>query len=571
MIETASELVGRAKEIAGCGGAPLVLELDLTVDLMEGVPQDPLSVVLSRRRPRLHDVLEGLRHARSDPRVRMLVAKVGSSRMGLARAQELRDAVQAFRESGKSAIAWAETFGEFAPGTVPYYLASAFDRVYLQPSGDVGLTGVSLEQHFLRGALDKAGVTPQIGQRHEYKNAANMFTQHGFTEAHRESYSRIAASMAEQVIAGVAEGRRVGSERVSGLVDRGPLLGREALDAGLVDKLAYRDEVYDDVRKESGDEAHLQFVGRYQHAPRREITRRVTHRHATAVALIYGVGPVRLGRSGRHPLQGQSMGSDTVAAAFRAAVKEERVRAILFRVDSPGGSYVASDTIWREVVRARQAGKPVVVSMGNVAGSGGYFVAMAADAIVAQPGTLTGSIGVLGGKPVVSELLDRAGVGYDAVAEGAHARMFSASRAYSDSEWERVNTWLDRIYDDFTAKVAQGRGLSRDRVHELARGRVWTGADAKDNALIDELGGIEPALAIVRAKAGLPADADVDLQVFPKVTPLDRLRPAESSESPSAAAAALRLEAWGPMAVLADRLGFPAWGPLTMPGVREAQ
>jgi protease-4 len=338
----------------------------------------------------------------------------------------------------------------------------------------------------------------------------------------------------------------------------------EALEAGLVDKLAYRDEVYADVRKEAGSDAMLRFVSRYNR----------THSLASrlpqpgkqdAVALVNGQGPIRLGRSGRGgplPSQGPAMGSDTIGAALRAAVRDDRIKAIVFRVNSPGGSAVASDAIWREVVLARESGKPVIVSMGNVAASGGYYVAMAADTIVAQPGTITGSIGVVVGKAVVNDLLDRVGVGLGSVAEGAHARMFSATKDFSDSEWERVNVSLDRIYDDFTAKAAEGRGLSQERVHELARGRVWTGADARDNGLVDELGGLDRALDLARKKGGLASDAPI--RSYPHASPLERLRPPESSDDRTAASA--RFDAWGSLGGLAARLGLPAAGPLCLPG-----
>jgi protease-4 len=258
----------------------------------------------------------------------------------------------------------------------------------------------------------------------------------------------------------------------------------------------------------------------------------------------------------------QAIGSDTLSAAFRSAVKDDRVRSIVFRIDSPGGSYVASDTIWREVVLAREAGKPVIVSMGNVAASGGYFVAMAADTIVAQPGTLTGSIGVFHGKPVISDLLERVGISMGSVQSGAHAQMFSTTRDFTDTELERMNQLLDRIYDDFTTKAAQGRGKTRQEIDALARGRVWTGADAVENGLVDELGGLDHAIDLARKKGGLPVDAPV--RSYPHTSPLDRFRPADSSEDRTAARA--RLEAWGPLTDIAARLGLPAAGPLMLPG-----
>jgi len=254
------------------------------------------------------------------------------------------------------------------------------------------------------------------------------------------------------------------------------------------------------------------------------------------------------------------MGSDTVSAALRAAAADRRVRAIVLRVNSPGGSYVASDTIWREVVRARQTGTPVIVSMGDVAASGGYFISMAADTIVAQPATVTGSIGVLTGKPVTATLLERVGITTDSVTEGAHADMFTTTRPFNKEEWSKINSWLDRIYADFTGKVASGRNMTPEQVHEIARGRVWTGSDAAANGLVDHLGGLDDAVALARRKAMLPDSAP--LRGFPRVTPLDRLRRPESSEDHTAARASLLAESWGPVWRLAAGAGLPPFGPL---------
>ncbi|MFG2075961.1 protease-4 [Nonomuraea maritima] len=540
--------------------APLVLELDLTEGLTEGPPTDPLAAVLSMRKPRLSDVLSGLKRARQDPRVMALIVKIGANPLGLAMVQELRQAVVRFRASGKLTVAFAETFGEFGGGTVPYYLASAFERVCLQPSGDVGLTGVAMEQRFLKGALTKLGVGYEVGQRHEYKTAANTFTHDHMTEPHRESTSRIVESVADTLAAGIADGRRLDRDKVRELIDRGPFTAAEALEAGLVDELAYRDEVYDEVRRVAGADSHLQFVSRYAKAT---TVRKLPQPGADAIALVHATGMIRTGRSGRSPLGGGgAMGSDTISAALRAARRDQHVKAVVFRVDSPGGSYVASDTVWREVTLTRRV-KPVIVSMGDVAASGGYFIAMAADVIVAQPGTLTGSIGVYGGKPVLSELLEKIGISSEMVAEGANAGMFSTSQSFSPEQWTRVNSWLDRIYDDFVGKVAQSRDLTRERAHELARGRVWTGADAHAGGLVDELGGLEDALDLARKRARLADDAPV--RVYPRVNPLERLRGPESSEDKSAALARIRMDAWGPFARLSAELGLPAAGPLVLP------
>ncbi|MFF4196246.1 signal peptide peptidase SppA [Nonomuraea sp. NPDC001831] len=540
---------------------PLVLELDLTEGLTEGPPSDPVAAVLSMRKTRLSDVLSGLRRAARDSRVKALVVKLGGNPMGLAMVQELREAVTRFRASGKLTVAYAETFGEFSGGTVPYYLATAFERVYLQPSGDVGLTGVAMEQRFLKGALTKLGVAVEAGQRHEYKTAVNTFTQDHMTEPHRESMTRIVESVAEQLVHGIAEGRRLDPAKVRELIDRGPFTASEAQETGLVDALAYRDEVYDEVRRATGGEAHLLFVSRYA---RSAAVRKLPHPMADCIALVHGSGQIRSGRSGRSPLGGGgAMGSDTISAALRAARRDEHVKAVVFRVDSPGGSYVASDTVWREVTLTRRV-KPVIVSMGDLAASGGYFVSMGADVIVAQPGTLTGSIGVYGGKPVMTDLLQKIGINTELVADGVNAGMFSTARGFSPEQWDRVNGWLDRIYDDFVGKVAESRGLTRERAHELARGRVWTGADAHANGLVDELGGLEHALALARERARLADDAPV--RVYPRLNPLERLRGPESSEDKSAALARMRLDAWGPLARLSAELGLPAAGPLSLPG-----
>ncbi len=546
--------------------APLILELDLSDGLGEERPADPVSAVLARRRLILADVLDGLRRARNDQRVKALIAKVDGRPIGLAMVQELRHAIEEFRDAGKLTVAWAESFGEFSAGNVPYYLATAFETIYLQPSGDLGLTGMAVERRFFREAMDRLGVEFQVAKRHEYKSAAEQLTETGFTGPAREASERIAESVTGQLASAIAERRRIPAEQVRELIDRGPFLSAQALEAGLVDQLGYRDEVYSSVRKQVGQDAIAQYVSRYQHAKvlaerARKLPARLPAPRERSVALIYATGPIRRGRSGRGPLSGGAMGSDTIAGALRSAIADDQVRAIVLRVNSPGGSYVASDTIWREVVRARTEGKPVVVSMGDVAASGGYFISMAADAIVAQPGTITGSIGVLSGKPVVSQLLSRIGVTTDSITEGAHSAMFSTNRPFSEEEWALVNNWLDHIYADFTGKVAAARGLAAERVHELARGRVWTGADARERGLVDEVGGLDRAAAIARSRAGLPMSAP--LRGFPRVKPMDRLRAPSSSDSQSGAGLA---ESWGPVWRLAAQAGLPPYGPLILPG-----
>jgi len=378
-------LGGLAWTHKGTVPARTILEVDLTRGLQEQAPEDPVTGFLLAKHPTVRDVVEALHRAATDDRVVALIARVGSAPMGLAQLQEVRDAVLAFREKGKRAVAYAATFGEFDAGNGAYYLATAFDTIYLQPSGDVGLTGLIAETPFVRGTLDKLDLVPRLDHRWEYKNFMNTITERHYTAPHREATQRVMESQFAQIVQGIATARGLYPGAVRTLIDRGPFLGAEALKAQLVDALAYRDEVYSQVKAQAGEQAKLLFLSKYLARAGRPYTTGDT------IALIYGVGAVRLGTSDYDPLMdGPTMGADTVTAAFRAAIEDPEVKAILFRIDSPGGSYVASDAIWRETIRAREAGKPVIVSMGNLAGSGGYFVAMAANKIVAQPGTITG-------------------------------------------------------------------------------------------------------------------------------------------------------------------------------------
>jgi protease IV len=548
--------------------APLILELDLTDGVIETRPSGPVTALVNRNRAALPDILDGLRRARDDHRVAVLVARLGGKSIGLAAVQELRQAIAELGAAGKTTVAWAESFGEFSASNVQYYLATAFEKIWLQPSGDLGLTGIAIERVFFRGVLDKLGAEFQVAKRHEYKSAAEQFTDTAFSPAAREETQRLTESVTEQLVQAIAERRGLSQAKVSELINAGPFLAARAQAENLVDQLGYRDEVYAEARKQAGPEAVVLYLGRYQRGKvLAELAKRAITNPPVApepgVAMIYATGPIRRGRSSRGLISGSSMGSDTIAGAIRAAARDEQAKAIVLRVNSPGGSYVASDTIWREVVRARAGGKPVVVSMGDVAASGGYYISMAADEIVAQPGTVTGSIGVLTGKPVLGGPLGRAGVTSDLISHGAHAAMFSQLRPFSEDEWALVNDWLDHIYADFTGKVATGRGMTQEQVHQIARGRVWTGADAVANGLVDELGGVERATAIARRRAGLPATAPV--HVYPRVRPLDRLRPASSSES-HGADASLLADSWGPVGQLATRLGLSAAGPLMLPG-----
>ncbi len=488
----------------------VVLELDLEGGVIETIPDDPMAQLMLGGALQLRDVVEALERGAKDRRVVGVLARISGEPMALAQIQEVRDAIRRFRESGKPAIAFAETFGEFGPGNGGYYLATAFDEIHMQPSGDIGLTGLYYETMFLRGAFDKIGLEPRIGQRYEYKNAANSYTHTSMTGPHREALQRVMESRFSQIVSGIAEARGITQDDVRNLAERGPLIGEETLDAGLVDALNYRDQVMDLVRERTHERARLLYADQYLERAGRPHTR------GTQVALIHGFGGVSRGPSRYSPIDGTIvMGSDTVTQAFRAAIDNDRIEAILFRVDSPGGSYVASDTIWRETVRAREAGKPVVVSMGNLAGSGGYFVAMSADRIVAHPGTITASIGVYGGKLLTTEFWNKLGISFDGVATNPGAKHWSSHSDYDAAGAERLEAGLDRIYEDFTSKVAEGRGLELERVREIAKGRIWTGQDALELGLIDELGGYTVALDQIRDILDLEDDAPIRLRRYP--------------------------------------------------------
>ncbi len=496
----------------------VVLEADFEQGVVEIVPDDTLGRVLMAKRLNLRDVVETLQKATTDDRVKGLVARIGQSNMRLAQVQEIRDAVISFRKSGKPAIAYAETFGEFGPGNVSYYLATAFDTIYLQPSGDLGLTGLIYEQPFIKGTLDKLGIVPRIDGRKEYKSFRYMFTERKYIAPHREAITAVMDSQFSQIVKGIAESRKLTEDEVRALINKGPFLGQEAADAKLVDGLAYRDEVYDKIKEKAGVKEDFLSLADYRKRAGGP------NEKGTTVALIYGVGGIERGKSGYNPATGElMMGSDTIADAIRQAVEDKSVKAILFRIDSPGGSYVASDTIWREIVKAKKAGKPVIASMGSVAGSGGYFVAMAADKIVAQPSTITGSIGVFGGKMVTTGFWNKLGVSWDEVHTSKNADAWTQAKDLTPAQRARMEAWLDRVYADFTSKVSQGRNLPIEAVEKIAKGRIWSGDDGKKLGLVDELGGFPAALRLVRKAAKLPDNAPIRLKVYPEKKTLFKL------------------------------------------------
>lgn len=461
----------------------------------------------------LQDAVIALRRASKDDKVQAVTATISGQSLGLAQVQEIRDAVIDFRASGKPALLYSDTLGgELGNATTIYYLATAFDEIWLQPSGGVGLTGLAIEQPFLKGFLDKIGVRTNTVQRYEYKSAAEAFTNSEMSEPNKEALDTLFGSIFEQIVEGISDARRLSGDEVERLMADGPLLAQEAMDGGLVDHLAYRDEFDKRVEDSFGGGKNVSLRRYFSFGLPDE-----TLDAERSIAMIHAVGAIARGKSEDSPFGGQSgIGGDTLAKAVRDAAEDANVDAILLRVDSPGGSYVASDTIWREVVRAKEKGKPFIVSMGNAAASGGYFIAMPADTIFAQPGTITGSIGVISSKFIFEDALEKLGINWSTLTYGENGDIFTPSRDFDEAELERVNRSLDAIYEDFTTKAAAGREMSVEDIHAIAKGRVWSGADAKRLGLVDELGGLSDAIDHTKVLIGLTPEDLVRLVPYPK-------------------------------------------------------
>ncbi|MDT5337278.1 MAG: protease [Mycobacterium sp.] len=519
-----------------------VLELDLQSVPQESSSFDPLAMITGGGKPLLlREAVAAIRRAATDDRIAGLIARVQVPAASPGPVQELREAIVEFSDV-KPSLAWAETY----PGTMSYYLASAFREVWMQPSGTVGLIGFATNALFLRDALEKAGIQAQFIARGEYKSAANMFTQENYTDAHREADGRLVESLHDQVLAAVAAARHIEPADIDALADKAPLLRDDAVTGRLVDRIGFRDEAYAriaelagaaDVSPDDPDAPPRLYLSRYARAGASGSAPSLPGRKSKpTIAVVTLAGPIVSGRGGRtlSPLGTSSAGGDTIAAALREAGADDDVSAVVLRVDSPGGSVTGSETIWREVVRLRDAGKPIVASMGAVAASGGYYVSMAADAIVANAGTLTGSIGVVTGKLVARDLKERLGIGSDSVRTNRNADAWSVNAPFTDEQHAHVEAEADLFYTDFVQRVADGRGMTVEAVDAVARGRVWTGADAKDHGLVDELGGLRTAIDRAKVLAGFDADAEVKLVGLPGSSLLDMLRPKPSSQ-PAAA------------------------------------
>lgn len=453
--------------------------------------------------PTLRSTIDALRKAAVDDRVKSVVLQPRGAAPLWGKAQELREAVLAFRTSGKPIVAYLEYGSEYE-----YFLASACDRVYLMPAASLDLRGLATYELFLRGALDKIGAYPDLLHIGDYKTSSNTFTERRFTPAHREMAESLNRDLYDQLVRGIADGRRKTEAEVRGLIDHGPYTAEDALAAGLVDGLAYEDEL-DDVEDLGGATDRID-VGKYREVSARSLGLD----RGPRIAVLYVVGVIASGESSYDQPGGAVTGSDTVLQWLRKVRADNAVRAIVLRIDSPGGSAVASDVIWREIMLTRSV-KPVIASMGDVAASGGYYVAMPANVVVAQPGTLTGSIGVVVGKFALGGTFEKLGVGVDGVESGAYAGMLSPARPYTPAERARVMELMQATYDTFVEKVADARASTPERVDEIAQGRVWTGRQARDLGLVDELGGLRRAIDIAKQRARIDANRQVELEIYP--------------------------------------------------------
>jgi protease-4 len=492
-------VVGREPPVRG--NSTLVLKVG--GDLEEVEPGGVIGQFIEAP-PTVRSVVDSLRKAKVDRRVSSVVIRPTSTAALWGKVQEVRDAITDFRTSGKPIIGYLEYGGE-----QEYYLASACDKVFLMPTASLDLNGIATYELFLRGAFDKIGAYPDALHIGEYKTASNTFTERTFTPSHREMTESLNSDLYEQLIAGIATGRHKSEEEVRKLVEHGPFLPEDAVRAGLVDDVAYDDELDDKAPLSKGTVKFLSHEDYRQVSPAS-----LGLNKGQRIAIIYAVGIITTGKSSYDSPQGAIAGSDTIVEYIRKARGDSSVKAIVLRIDSPGGSAIASDIIWREVQLTRSV-KPVVASMSDVAASGGYYIAMPAHWIVAEPATLTGSIGVVFIKFVLDGTYEKLGINLESVKQGKYADMYSSLRAFTPEERKKVEEQMQATYDVFVEKAAAGRNTTPERIDAVAQGRVWTGRQAHGLGLVDELGGLQRALAAAKSKANIPTDAEVELLVYP--------------------------------------------------------
>jgi len=501
----------------------------------KGTPQDAPAkpgwlMQFGGAEPTLSEVTSAIARAATDDRVTSLAVQLQAGAYDWAAVQELQAAIKTFRDAGKMAYVYADSYGDLYPGMAEYYLASSFDEIWLQPVGNVAITGFAIEQPYIKAALERLGIVAEVTQRGDYKTAPEGFIREHMSDQERETWHGIMSSMMTDFFDGVSKGRNLPIDRIGQLIDGAPYTADEAKDRKLVDVVGYQDELIDKISpgvKKNGEDI-VNLVDYYDSSssllktvkagavrqPAQGKSKDIKG-NGKSVALVYVTGMILPGSGmDRGPFADPAAMADDIAWDIQDAANDDDVGAIVVRVDSPGGSPSASETIRRAIEVAKGKGKYVVVSMGSTAASGGYWVSVDADKIYAMPGTLTGSIGVFGGKPDLSAMWGKLDVNWDSVKLGANAGMWSPNRSYDTEGRAAVDRMMDDIYDGFIARVAKGRGFSEDVVEAMAQGRVWTGRQAKERGLVDGLGGLEVAFDDVAGHLGI-ARADMDVYVLP--------------------------------------------------------
>jgi len=480
----------------------------LTFDVQGELPEEDFSglgeAFFGVERVTLRIVIEAIARAKGDPRIRSVVLHFRGADFGWAKAEEIRAAIAGFKTSGKKVVAYFE-----GGSNLDYFVATAADAVYLHPQGVLDVRGLAAEVTFWKGTLDKLGIVAEFEQIGRYKNAPDTLTRDGMSAPHREAVEAIVDDFHGLLIDSIATARKMEPEAVAALLSEGPFTAAKAKEAGLVDELLYEDEVEAKVTGE--DEEFTPVTLANYHLARQDSFHFGSR---PRVALIYGEGAIVSGESDDDPFFGRVMGADTIGEAFQDAREDDAVKAVVFRINSPGGSDIASDVIWREAALTLEE-KPVIVSMSDVAASGGYWIATASEAIVAERTTLTGSIGIYGGKFSLEGLYRKIGARVETVERGESGDFWTSSRRFTEAERARLREILAAGYARFLEKVAESRDKDVDEVDALGEGRVWTGARALENGLVDELGGLERAVALAKEKADIPAERAIDLEVYP--------------------------------------------------------
>lgn len=484
----------------------VVLEIDLRTEMSDQPAIGGPSLLFASGA--FTDVLQKLDAAQNDPKVKGVYIRASEMGIGNSRAEELRSAILRLRESGKFVV--AHTQGFLAAGPSALRSISAADEIWLQPGSDIMLPGMTVETLFLKGLFDNLSIKAEIEQFYEYKNSPNIYKETDYTEPHREAMLALMTDIWDVSLVDMAQDRGFASEaQLRALLEEGPVSPNQAVATGLVTGLNWPEDVSEAVLDRAGDGAELLNILNYE-AP-------AVSRNAPVIAIVGGEGTIVTGAATPGPFGGDAIfASDRVAQALLDAGKDEDVRAIVFRIDSGGGSAIASDQIWRAVQRVREEmDKPVIVSMGSVAASGGYYVAAGADAIFALKTTITGSIGVYGGKYALAEGLRQIGINPSTlVVGGDFATTFSLSE-FTDSQREKLHVSLERTYDRFMEIVAEGREIDESRVREIARGRVWSGVDAAERDLVTDIGGLIEAIDKARELADIPADSKIATVYYP--------------------------------------------------------